>query len=331
MPSNTNDGERFMLIDLAIIIWRQKRFIALFVFASVAISIVYSLVVTPQYRSEALLRSPTPLSSGETGFGSLGGQLGSLASIANLAGSEPDVNEAVALMESRTFTEDLLLEDGVVRHIYEDFWDAEASKWRDREPGVLGNIKYWLKAAYNALLPASKPAASNGRKNYTGPSLEEAVVEFNSLRKISVDRKTGYVKISIEWKDPVVARDWVALIVSRLNETARARAKAEAEVALGFLQERISQEQNASLRLAMSALFQQQLRNAMLSEVREEHSLQYIDTPFVPEQRTSPRRKTIVIGTFVLSLILAIAGLFLKHAVARDISEFRARSSQTRG
>lgn len=318
MPSETNEDAKFTLMELANIIWQRRRFVAAFVFVSVLLSIVYALVVTPQYRSEALVRAATPLASGNAGLGSfnLGGGLESLASLAALGGTNPNVSEAVAIMESRSFTEALLLNDGIIYHIYEDFWDAETSQWRTGKPGAMGVINSWYRAAINLVSGSSKKKTVSGKKGYSGPSLEEAIEEFSDLRKFTVDRRTQFITISVDWKDPIIARDWVTQIVLKINQTTRARAKKEAEMAMEFLRGRIAEERNLVTRSTMLALFQEQLRRVMMTEVMENYSLQFIDAPFIPEKRVSPRRKTIVIITFLLSFIMAVGIVFLTNAIA---------------
>ena len=38
------------------------------------------------------------------------------------------------------------------------------------------------------------------------------------MRRVSEDRKTGLVTLSIQWKDSVVAANWANAVVMRLNE-----------------------------------------------------------------------------------------------------------------
>lgn len=326
MNSSTENGTKFRLVELVEMVWLHKRFVILMVIFSVLLSVVYSLMVTPQYRSEALLRSARQLSAGNSSLSVSGLLSGSLAPIEALAGLQPSVNEAVAIIESRSFVEDLLLKEGIIYHIYDEYWDSESSQWRTGKPGIMGTINSWYRSAVDTLSAGTPKHSGSVKEGYSGPSLEEAIKEFELLRKVTVDRRTGFVRISVDWKDPALARDWVEKIVSRLNLRTRSRARMEAQAALNFLGDRIAAEQNMALRAAMSGLFQKQLEKVMLTEIGEDYSLIYIDTPFVPEQRVSPRRKLIVIGTFLLSLVLAISIIFFRHALSYHIAESRSRA-----
>lgn len=299
--------EDVTVAELVRIFWYFKKTIILTVGLVTTAAIIYSLVVTPVFRSEALLKPTEQMSSGNASLGALAQRFGALATIAG-ANISPDVNEAIAIIESREFTERLLLNDNLIRYIYQDQWDAELADWREGEESMLASMRQWLS---DLLASNAQGSASAQPGGYTGPSLEIAVRRFNAIRRVSLDRRTNFVKISVDWEDPVVARDWVQLIVDRVNESMRERTLREVNLTLDFLREQIDNEQNSALRSSMSMLYQQQLEKAMLATSRTDYSLQYLDRPSVPEMRRSPRRKLIVVGTFLISGMLVCASVLL--------------------
>ena len=316
MRSVQQGGETYGFLDLITIVWERKFFIGFIVLVCVVIAAIYSLLLTPVYRSEALLRPARDVTSGSNELGAGLGGLAKLGAIAGLGSQSADVEEAVAILNSRSFTMSLLLEDGFIYKIYDEFWDADAQKWRSGKETFLSNVKKKYREIVESLATAKTyvPPATSG---YSGPSLEEAVDLFEvQVRNVSLDRRTGFVRLSIDWKDPVVARDWIVRMISRLNEETRRQAVQEAETTLRYLREAYEREENQGLRSTMLRLFEGQLEKAMVAEVKKNFSLEYIDEPFVPEQRVKPRRTLIVVVTFLVSFVMASALAVFRHAMA---------------
>ena len=69
---------------------------------------------------------------------------------------------------------------------------------------------------------------------------------------------------------------------------------------LDYLYDELLKTKQSEVVLAISSLIESQLKNQMFARAKDNYLLQPIDTPYVPEQRSSPKRKQIVIfGTFI--------------------------------
>lgn len=300
--SAETDGE-VTAVELLRILWRFRIPILAGVTLFTIVAIIYSLTVTPVYRSEALLRPVESMSTGgNSALGSLARQFGGLAAFAGIT-LAPDVDEALAIIGSRAFNETLLVEDGILYELFDEQWNPETRTWGNGDTGFFGKLRTWISNP-----PWQRAAgAQSAEDRQSALMLELGLERFNSIRDVSRDRTTNHVRITVDWKDPVLAKEWIELIVERMNEVMRKRAVQEANETLAFLQEKMDEESNAQLVASMGALYQQQLERAMLATVREDYSLQFIDPPYVPELRHSPRRKLIVIGTFLVSTVLMSA------------------------
>ena len=53
-------------------------------------------------------------------------------------------------------------------------------------------------------------------------------------------------------------------------------------------------------------MIENQLRTKMLSNIRDDYLLMSIDPPYVPEEKSSPRRSILSIMSLILSFVLSI-------------------------
>jgi capsular polysaccharide biosynthesis protein len=214
-------------------------------------AITYSLLAPKWYRAQAIL---VPVHDDESGssLGAIGGQLGGLASLVGLGtGSDEDrKQENLVRLSSREFTYDFLRSEGVIPVLFADRWDARAQRW--------------------------KSVAEE-------PSLETAYRYFvDKVRTVSEDRRTNVIKVTIDWKDPVLAAAWANKIVARINADRRATARAESERNLEFLNRELERAGIVELRQAINHLIELEIRKLMLVNVREQYSFKIIDPAFVP-------------------------------------------------
>ena len=112
-------------------LWSRRWFIAVVTFAFVAAAVAAALLLTPRYRATAVLVSASHEATGGGLLGALG-QLGGLASAAGigLAGGDEETQEAMAVLQSRQFTEQFLADRNLLPVLFARKWDAAAKTWR---------------------------------------------------------------------------------------------------------------------------------------------------------------------------------------------------------
>ena len=285
------------------LLWSRKWIIVGITFASAIAAIAVALLLPNTYRAEALLAPDDPDRAG--GLSSLAAQYGGLASLAgiDLGGKSVDRTDlALEILKSRKFiTEfvndheilvDLMAVDGWnpdtgVSEVDPSIYDVGASKWVREVSPPRGTI----------------------------PSPQEAYEKFMELLSVSQDKVTGFVSIAIEHYSPETAKQWVDWLVEDLNSSIMQRDVAEAQQAIEYLNEQISNTSLAGLQSVFFSLIEEQTKTVMLARMTDEYLLKTLDPAVVPEEKFRPRRALIVIlstmsGFFFSVLVVLVFGYF---------------------
>lgn len=272
-------------------IWLKKYVILIFTAISSIISIYYSLSIPNFYTSSALL---APISKDE----SLSTQLGQYSSIANLAGIGlgSDVNtknqEAIERIQSYNFfknqflpyikLENLMAVDEWIpeknKIIYEDkIFDSDTSKWVISKDGLKSQE----------------------------PSYQDAYFVYKNI--IDIISARGFVTISIQHQSPHIAKKWVDLIVLNINESMRLLDINSAKKSIDFLNDLSSKTNVQSIKEVILKLLETQMQTLMLASSNDAYVFKIIDSPIVPEKKSGPQRKFIlIIGTILGGLTSVI-------------------------
>lgn len=149
----------------------------------------------------------------------------------------------------------------------------------------------------------------------TGESktLWQAVQRFReNILTIREDETEGTSVITIEWTDPEIAALWANEYVALANELLRTRALQEAENNLEYLRKQAEKTTVVELERVIYNLIQNQIQSLMLANARKEYAFTVVDPAVAPEERTSPRRKLIVISGGALGVFF---GVFLAFGI----------------
>ena len=146
------------------------------------------------------------------------------------------------------------------------------------------------------------------------PDVRDAVKYFDrKVRRVSEDRRSGMVTLSIEWKDPDVAAEWANLIATRVNEQMRQRALADARANVDYLQREIAATNLVALQQAIGRLLELELQKFMFAKGNQEFSFRVVDKAQIPKKRSRPNRALIMASSVVLGGLLSIAILLFRH------------------
>jgi LPS O-antigen subunit length determinant protein (WzzB/FepE family) len=263
-------------LRLLALVWRRRLVIVLITVLGAAASIGIALTRAPTWQSVAVVAPAEGLAEG----GSLPdlGQFGALAAaLPNLGIARPDVERLSAILQSRSFTESLLIEEGILRELKHDL----------RPP---------------LIQTGDAPSAD---------SIEYAVERFDTIRTVGIDRKTGFIRLTMRARTPELAQSWLQRMIDRLNATERQRAAKRSQENLAYLRNLLEREVNADLRTSIARLVNAEVRRGMLANASADFAVTTIDPPNLPETKFSPRRKVIVVfgtlGAFLLA-VLAVLG-----------------------
>jgi len=262
------------LLDLLKMLVEQKKLIFIITTISTLVALAYALLATPIYRAEALL-APVEKEKGG-GLGALAGQFGGLASLAgiNLGGGGGSIEEAIATLKSRVLTNEFIVEENIMPILFENKWDTISKQWKD---------------------------------NKKQPTLWDAYNKFDkSIRIITKNVKTGLIILTIDWKEPELAADWVGKLVTRANDKLRKEAIIDAEKSIAYLNSELTKTSNIEIKQSIYSLIEAQTKNKMLANTQQEYAFRVLDPAVPPQDRVKPKRMLIVISGFILGLIVGI-------------------------
>jgi uncharacterized protein involved in exopolysaccharide biosynthesis len=148
------------------------------------------------------------------------------------------------------------------------------------------------------------------------PTLWFAVRHFrDSVVSIHEDKRSGLTQVSVTWDDPVTAATLANEYVGLANELMRARAIAESQASIDYLNAQMLKTDEVQIRNGMFNLIESETKRLMLANVKSEYALAVIDPAVPPELRYSPRRTLMVILGFLIGGVLGTIIAFVRHIV----------------
>lgn len=257
------------------ILVEHRKLIGIITAATTVVALLAAFLITPVYRAEVLL---APISQEKTsGLSALAGQFGDLAGLAgiNLGENKDKTAENIAALKSRTLSTSFINQEGLKQALFPRKWDAEKKKWKDADS-----------------VPTDWDAFNFFDKD---------------IRSVSVDRKTGLVTLTIDWKDPTLAATWANSLVKYVNNRLKADAIDETSKSIGFLENQLAQTSSVEVQQAIYRLIEGETKNKMIASTREEYAFKVIDPAVPPEKRVRPKRLLIIgIGVFLGLLVSAL-------------------------
>jgi uncharacterized protein involved in exopolysaccharide biosynthesis len=278
------DEEELNIKEIFEVIWSGRISILLISFIFFFSSIIYALTSTHLWTSSSQLTVVADSNIGSSRSSAMSGLAG-IAGI-SLSGSNagPDRAEvALATIKSRDFLKHLIQFDAVL-------------------PNLMAIQKYNTNSK-EIEYDKSKYSIETGWV-IDKPSYLQAMKAYNNVVSVSVNKKTQFLSVSVIHQSPIFAYDLLSLIIENTNSLQRDRDLREAEITLGYLYEELEKTQDVDLRLSINQLIESQMKKKMLARVKTNYLLEPLDLPYIPEERTSPKRTQIV-------LIGSLIGLFL--------------------
>ena len=154
------------------------------------------------------------------------------------------------------------------------------------------------------LLPEAYEATQNGTR--TRPlTLGETVTYF--LRRVitvTEDRRSGLLKVDVDWTDPTIPSVWLSEILGLANQTIRDDTVREARASLDFLRAQNARETIEAVRQSIARLMEAKLNEVMLANVQDNFPFRMIDPPEVPFTGIWPPRLLMVAVGFLLGMFL---------------------------
>jgi uncharacterized protein involved in exopolysaccharide biosynthesis len=283
-----DSGGSLSLFDtgVGLVIRRYWLLIGIIALVCALATYITCLLLPKWYRAQVVL-APAPQES-SAALNSLGGQIGGLAALAgiDIGGGEGFKEEAIARITSREFTFAFINDHDLLPVLFAEEWNAQTKTWRKPE---------------------------------RVPSMERAYKFLNdSVRSVSEDRRNGLVKITVDWKDPELAKTWANDLVTRINADRRAVARADAERNLAYLERELEKANVVEVRQLLNRLVESETRKAMLASVREQYAFRVIDPAFLPGRQNIVRPRAVMLSAAAL-----MGGVALGFVIALGLNVFR--------
>ncbi|MDA9676128.1 Wzz/FepE/Etk N-terminal domain-containing protein [Pseudomonadota bacterium] len=294
--SNTsviNDGIGGLIDVGALIkvIFDNIRILSALMTLSIVAACIYALILTPIYRSEALL---VAAENNEEALGSLMGgfsQIGSLFGSTGVAGGSID-NSIIGqeVIRSRDFLYSYIEKrDLLVPLLAAKEWDVGDATFEINEEIYDLKNNQWL--------------AYQNPSSLKSPIYYEAFIILEPLISVAQDRKTGLIKVNFDHPTPQLASQWLKWLIDDLNDYFRKDDSQEAEASVQYLTQAIQDNPVKQVDLVLTSLIEKQLNTLMLTNSKSGYVYKILDTPYEPIQRISPRRTLIVIVLTAFSSI----------------------------
>ncbi len=273
--------------------------VLLITFSFSSLVAIYSLVVQETYRSEALLK----MSESASGNASPSQSLSGIAQFTGINFNDGRKNEnspeyVSAIFNSRGFFKHILKFEGLAEGVFAHNGFNENSK----------EIIY----DNSAFDPKNKKFIE------PAPSFEELHKSFLTSLSIEVDKKTQFIYLSYESSSPYFAKKILEIIVTELNNIEMQKDNVQIGKELTYLQD-IQQENNlSSIGLSISSLITSLIQDQMLSKVKEDYLIEYIDKPNIPDSRIYPLRTRMVLLTAIVVFFLGIFSMIFFNFVVRE-------------
>jgi uncharacterized protein involved in exopolysaccharide biosynthesis len=285
--ANVYDDE-LDLRELLLRLWRGRTWIVGSAVVCIGIAAIIAFTTVPVYRAKTVL---TPAGDRDNLSRSLSSALGSLGGLASLAGVEVGgadaaVEEALAVLTSREFTEKFIVENNLMPELYPGKWNAATKAWKD---------------------PADVPPLARGYKTFD-----------EEVRYVERDKKTGLVVLQIDWRDREKASEWANALVRKLNSEMRVRAISQSDASIGFLKNELANTTVLEIREAINRLLEGQIRQRMLANVTQEYSFRVVDRALVPDltDKVRPKKMLMMLVGGILGGLLGAAIVMLRAFLA---------------
>jgi uncharacterized protein involved in exopolysaccharide biosynthesis len=256
--------------------------------SSFAVAIVTAAILLAMpnfYRGIVLISPVVPERPGE--MGNISSEIGGIAALAGVdvtANTGPKA-ETFATLNSLGFTRDFITSQNLMPILFADRWD---------------------------------PATHNWRKDKKPPTLEAAAKMFMSkVRTITQDRKTGLIKVTVEWYSPELAAAWANRMVEMVNDRLRGVAIRDADLSLEYLKKELAKSNVVEMQHSIYQVMEDQVERAMLANVQREYAFKVIDAAVPPVQKAGPLRGILTLVGAGVGLFLGIMIVFVRRALRR--------------
>lgn len=254
-------------------------------------AIFVTYLIPKTYTSSILVKNNFNQSTNP--LGSLGNQFGGLASMAGI-----DVGSSGSLT----------LEQIEAKIISRDFIN-HLSKFENFDINLL------IPKSYNEVsksLSYDETKYNFKEKKWQSSSQKPLKTErHNAFRdniKLALDKDNSFIKIEYRHLSPIVAKETLNLIVNEINNINRNKALRESLDTIDYLNSQLKKNSLNNVVKSINSLTEIELNKLVIANIKSDYTLTVIDSAYIPEKKSHPRRSLVGVMTLILSFII----LFLR-------------------
>ena len=260
---NNNYDDEIDLRELFHVLWDKIFYIGAITSIFSLISIIYALMLPNIYQSQAVMM-PMEANQG------MSGMLGQYSGMASLAGislpseSGSKAQEAIARIQSFEFFSNSFLPHIKLENL------MAVKKWNQAS-----NTLTYDASAFNSesgqWVRKVKPPTS------TIPSSQKAYKQYQAIMSVSEDKKTSFVTLSVEHQSPVIAQQWVEIIMDQIDQVMRDQDRQTALQSIAYLNSLAPTVNYEEIKKALASLQQEQMKRLMMVEANENYIFKVLD------------------------------------------------------
>ncbi len=302
VSTNEYDDE-IDLRELFGVLWIGKIKIIVITVIFAVSSVFYALSIPNQYKATALL---APAQSDGGGLSSALGQLGGLASLAgvNIGGGQRSESQiAQEIMKSWSFVETFITDNNLEVEVYAaEGWSKSSGELYINHDAYDRENNQWL--------------TEDSSGNIAPPTSWQLFKTFSRMLSVSENKKSGLVSVSIEYYSPNLAKEWLDMYVSAINEHMQSRQVAKVSNNIDYLEAQIDKTSIAEMREVFYTIIEEQTKNKMVAEASPDYAFVAVSPSMIPEEKSQPKRALIcILGTLLggmLSMLLVLVGHYAR-------------------
>jgi hypothetical protein len=212
----------------------------------------------------------------------IGDFLGNSSQSATL--SSVSSEEAMAILTSRKFTENFIIEKSLMPILFADQWNNESKKWIGNEVSV--------REGYELISGALKIGYSK-----------------------------NLILLGFTWHEPENSAYILNNLIIYLNSYLRKEAILESKKSITYLIKAQADTSLSGPKIMINSILENELYTSMLVNISEEYAFKIIDPANVPISAAGPNRKLIVILGIILGIFLSIFIIILKNFFMKKESD----------
>jgi uncharacterized protein involved in exopolysaccharide biosynthesis len=279
------NGEQSDFNRIVLRLWRRRFLLLLLAVVGGTAGLSLSLWLSPEYKADAVLIASDEILglNANSALGSLGG----LASLVGVGGAGNKESEAVETLKSRGLTTAYIESNGLMPILFPGRWDAATNK---------------------------------GKANFLGRvlTLEDGYRKFDkSVRSVVENRKTGLVTITVTWKDPNLAKQWVDGLVKAANDDLRTKAEERSSRNLEYLRKASEATSVMEVKTAIYKLMETEIKKQMVAYGAEDYAFRTVDAATVPQRKSYPVRSLFALLGALLVPLVYLASVWFRGATAK--------------